>query len=68
MGRCVTVKDDYGEEDKGLTCLIVIAEPIPHPSNIEVPLDSSTFLSTHNMSMKFTYCDPRYGTATFVVL
>ena len=39
--------------------LMVIGEPIPHPSNIEVPLDSKTFLSRHTMDMKFTYCDDR---------
>uniref|UniRef100_UPI0035902888 hypoxia-inducible factor 1-alpha-like n=1 Tax=Myxine glutinosa TaxID=7769 RepID=UPI0035902888 len=41
------------------TFLVMICEPIPHPANIEVPLDSKTFLSRHNMDMKFTYCDER---------
>ena len=40
--------------------LVLIAEPIPHPSNIEVTLDSKTFLSRHAMDMKFTYCDERW--------
>ncbi|XP_048259127.1 hypoxia-inducible factor 1-alpha-like isoform X3 [Haliotis rufescens] len=39
--------------------LLAVGEPIPHPANIEVPLDSSTFLSKHNMNMTFTYCDDR---------
>lgn len=39
--------------------LVLICEPIPHPSNIEVPLDTKTFLSRHTMDMKFTYCDER---------
>ncbi|CAG5118905.1 unnamed protein product, partial [Candidula unifasciata] len=39
--------------------LVGIAEPIPHPSNIEVPLDSSTFLSKHSMDMRFVFCDNR---------
>ncbi|KAJ8308811.1 hypothetical protein KUTeg_013685 [Tegillarca granosa] len=39
--------------------LAAVGEPIPHPSNIEVPLDSKTFLSRHNMDMKFTFCDER---------
>lgn len=43
-----------------LSCLVLVGEPIPHPSNIEVPLDSQTFLSRHNMDMTFTYCDDRY--------
>ena len=47
------------KEDPGLACVMVIAEPIPHPSNIEVPLDTLTFLSRHSLNMKFTYCDER---------
>ncbi|XP_054653610.1 hypoxia inducible factor 1 subunit alpha a [Dunckerocampus dactyliophorus] len=39
--------------------LVLICDPIPHPSNIEVPLDAKTFLSRHTMDMKFTYCDER---------
>ncbi|XP_054653992.1 endothelial PAS domain-containing protein 1b isoform X2 [Dunckerocampus dactyliophorus] len=42
-----------------LTCTVLMCEPIPHPSNIEAPLDSRTFLSRHSMDMKFTYCDDR---------
>jgi hypoxia-inducible factor 1 alpha len=40
-------------------CLVAIGEPIPHPSNIEIPLDHQTFLSKHNLDMKFTYADDR---------
>ncbi|KAJ9599244.1 hypothetical protein L9F63_010246 [Diploptera punctata] len=42
-------------------CLVAIGEPIPHPSNIEIPLDHQTFLSKHNLDMKFTYADDRIG-------
>ncbi|KAH9519452.1 Hypoxia-inducible factor 1-alpha [Bulinus truncatus] len=42
-----------------LPYLVGIAEPIPHPVNIEVPLDSRTFLSKHSMDMHFTFCDER---------
>ena len=38
---------------------IAIGEAIPHPSNIEVPLDRRTFTSRHSMNMKFTDCDDR---------
>ncbi|XP_063079642.1 hypoxia inducible factor 1 subunit alpha b isoform X1 [Engraulis encrasicolus] len=47
----------YKEPPK--TYLVLICEPIPHPSNIEVPLDSKTFLSRHTLDMKFSYCDER---------
>nr|WNN25275.1 hypoxia-inducible factor 1 [Tubulanus polymorphus] len=40
-------------------CVVLVGEPIPHPSNINMPLDSKTFLSKHNMGMKFIYCDER---------
>lgn len=47
------------QDDPSLSCLMVVAEPIPHPANIEIPLDSRTFLSRHSLNMKFTYCDDR---------
>nr|XP_021192033.2 LOW QUALITY PROTEIN: hypoxia-inducible factor 1-alpha [Helicoverpa armigera] len=37
--------------------LVAVGRPIPHPSNIEIPLDSKTFLSKHSLDMKFTYVD-----------
>ncbi|KAK3728115.1 hypothetical protein RRG08_009016 [Elysia crispata] len=43
----------------GFPFLVGVAEPIPHPSNIEVPLDSKTFLSKHSMDMHFLFCDDR---------
>uniref|UniRef100_A0A8C9LDW4 Hypoxia-inducible factor 1-alpha n=1 Tax=Pavo cristatus TaxID=9049 RepID=A0A8C9LDW4_PAVCR len=46
-----------GYKKPPMTCLVLICEPIPHPSNIEVPLDSKTFLSRHSLDMKFSYCD-----------
>uniref|UniRef100_A0A8C2FQJ1 Hypoxia-inducible factor 1-alpha n=1 Tax=Cyprinus carpio TaxID=7962 RepID=A0A8C2FQJ1_CYPCA len=41
------------------TYLVLICESIPHPANIEAPLDSRTFLSRHTLDMRFTYCDER---------
>ncbi|XP_061913955.1 endothelial PAS domain-containing protein 1-like [Entelurus aequoreus] len=46
-------------KDPPLTCAVLMCEPIPHPSNIDAPFDSRTFLSRHSMDMKFTYCDDR---------
>ncbi|KAH9630795.1 hypothetical protein HF086_001023 [Spodoptera exigua] len=37
--------------------LVAVGRPIPHPSNIEIPLDSKTFLSKHSLDMKFNYVD-----------
>lgn len=48
--------------------LVLICEPIPHPANIEVLLDSRTFLSKHALNMRFSYCDERWGTPCNVVL
>ncbi|XP_005986474.1 hypoxia inducible factor 1 subunit alpha a isoform X1 [Latimeria chalumnae] len=52
-------KTHCGYQEPPMTCLVLICEPIPHPSNIEVPLDSKTFLSRHTLDMKFSYCDER---------
>ncbi|XP_053292646.1 endothelial PAS domain-containing protein 1b isoform X3 [Pleuronectes platessa] len=48
-----------GFKEPPLTCAVLMCEPIQHPSNIDTPLDSRTFLSRHSMDMKFTYCDER---------
>ncbi|KAM3870871.1 hypoxia inducible factor 1 subunit alpha a [Diretmus argenteus] len=48
-----------GHKEPPVTYLVLICDPIPHPSNIEVPLDTKTFLSRHTLDMKFTYCDER---------
>nr|AJG42197.1 hypoxia-inducible factor 2 alpha B [Gymnocypris namensis] len=48
-----------GFKEPPLTCVVMWCEPIAHPSNIDTPLDSKTFLSRHSMDMKFTYCDDR---------
>lgn len=37
--------------------LVAVGRPIPHPANIEIPLDSTTFLSKHSLDMKFSYTD-----------
>ncbi|KAL7731183.1 hypothetical protein ACLKA6_014375 [Drosophila palustris] len=44
---------------KGERVLIAIGRPIPHPSNIEIPLGTSTFLTKHSLDMKFTYVDDK---------
>lgn len=48
-----------GYKKPPMTCMVLICEPIPHPSNIEFPLDSKTFLSRHSLDMRFSYCDER---------
>ncbi|XP_069881618.1 endothelial PAS domain-containing protein 1 isoform X2 [Dipodomys merriami] len=48
-----------GYKEPLLSCLIIMCEPIQHPSHMDIPLDSKTFLSRHSMDMKFTYCDDR---------
>lgn len=43
----------------GTAYFVAFGEPIPHPSNIEVPLGSQTFLSQHSMDMRFTIWDEK---------
>ncbi|XP_059368977.1 hypoxia inducible factor 1 subunit alpha b [Carassius carassius] len=57
--ECDEGSGDSGFKEPPVTYLVLICEPIPHPSNIEVPLDSKTFLSRHTLDMKFSYCDER---------
>ncbi|KAK6307317.1 hypothetical protein J4Q44_G00224650 [Coregonus suidteri] len=48
-----------GHKEPSVPYLVLVCEPIPHPSNIEAPLDTKTFLSRHTLDMKFTFCDER---------
>lgn len=48
------------DEQKNTHQFVGIGRPIPHPSNIEVPLDSKTFLTKHSLDMKFSYVDDKY--------
>ncbi|KAM4772118.1 endothelial PAS domain-containing protein 1 [Rhinophrynus dorsalis] len=48
-----------GYKEPLMNCLVMMCQPIQHPSNIDIPLDSKTFLSRHSMDMRFTYCDDR---------
>ncbi|RXM95251.1 Synaptotagmin-16 [Acipenser ruthenus] len=50
-------QNNCGYKERPMTSMVLICDPIPHPSNIEVPLDSKTFLSRHSLDMKFSYCD-----------
>ncbi|XP_053614002.1 hypoxia-inducible factor 1-alpha-like isoform X2 [Plodia interpunctella] len=52
-------KEEKNAELKSLKSgsLIAVGRPIPHPSNIEIPLDNKTFLSKHSLDMKITYTD-----------
>ncbi|XP_058117384.1 protein similar [Anopheles ziemanni] len=50
----IACKDKEGQRQ-----LVSIARPLPHPANIEVPLDSSTFLTKHTLGMKFSYVDDK---------
>eukprot|EP00064_Thunnus_orientalis_P007879 superscaffoldBa00000900_g7901 len=50
-----TEQTPNGHKEPPVPYLVLICDPIPHPSNIEVPLDTKTFLSRHTMDMKFTY-------------
>ncbi|XP_062413309.1 hypoxia inducible factor 1 subunit alpha a isoform X3 [Pungitius pungitius] len=54
-----TEETPNGHKEPPVPYLVLICDPIQHPSNIEVPLDTKTFLSRHTMDMKFTYCDER---------
>lgn len=57
-------EEEEEEEDESMghdtnISLVLVGSPIPHPSNIEIPLGRHTFLSKHSLSMKFTYADEK---------
>lgn len=54
-------RDSEGEvnERSSGASLVLVGCPIPHPSNIEIPLGRHTFLSKHSLGMKFTYADEK---------
>uniref|UniRef100_A0A8C7MHX4 Hypoxia-inducible factor 1-alpha n=1 Tax=Oncorhynchus kisutch TaxID=8019 RepID=A0A8C7MHX4_ONCKI len=54
-----TEQSPIGHKEQPVSYLVLVCDPIPHPSNIEAPLDTKTFLSRHTLDMKFTYCDER---------
>ncbi|XP_014663091.1 PREDICTED: hypoxia-inducible factor 1-alpha-like isoform X2 [Priapulus caudatus] len=58
-GSFVVVEEDDKDAAGMSSCLVVVCQGIPHPSNIESPLDSKTFISRHSMDMKFTFTDSR---------
>lgn len=51
-------QEETVEKEPGVS-LVVVASPVPHPSNIETPLGKYTFLSKHSLNMKFTYADDK---------
>lgn len=38
---------------------VAVGRPLPHPANIEIPLDCSTFLTKHTLDMRFSYVDDK---------
>nr|QKM76936.1 hypoxia-inducible factor 1 alpha A [Triplophysa scleroptera] len=48
-----------GFSEPPLTCVTMLCAPIPHPSTVDTPLHSKTFMSRHSMDMRFIYCDER---------
>ena len=63
--QTLTEQTTSGHKETPVPYLVLICDPIPHPSNIEAPLDTKTFLSRHTLDMKFTYCDERSVLLTF---
>ncbi|XP_051535908.1 hypoxia-inducible factor 1-alpha isoform X3 [Myxocyprinus asiaticus] len=58
-GHIQTLSSEDESSTPGGSFLTLLCEPIPHPSSVEFPLDSSTFLTRHNMDLTFTQCDGR---------
>lgn len=57
--KVMHVSGHIAVHENGERLFIAIGRPVPHPSNIEVPLGSSTFLTKHTLDMKFSYVDDK---------
>ncbi|XP_044746845.1 hypoxia-inducible factor 1-alpha isoform X2 [Coccinella septempunctata] len=53
--RAAPSENDVDQKLKN--CYAAIANPIPHPSNIESPLPKQTFVTKHSLDMKFIHAD-----------
>ncbi|KAM9811348.1 hypoxia inducible factor 1 subunit alpha, like isoform 3-T4 [Syngnathus typhle] len=51
--------DDSSAEPSKDAVMTLLCEPIPHPSSVDFPLDTYTFLTRHSMDMYFTQCEGR---------
>ncbi|XP_053502327.1 hypoxia inducible factor 1 subunit alpha, like [Ictalurus furcatus] len=58
-GRMKTLNQEGEGSSPVGSYMTLLCEPIPHPSCVEFPLDSSTFLTRHNMDLHFIQCDGR---------
>ncbi|XP_042868035.1 hypoxia-inducible factor 1-alpha-like isoform X2 [Penaeus japonicus] len=59
--KVVQVSGEVVQHEEDQTWLVALGTPVPHPSNIEFPLDKQTFVSKHSLDMKFTYVDDNVG-------
>ena len=47
-------------ESEKTSSIVALGVPVPHPSNIEMPLGKETFVTKHTLDMKFTYVDEKF--------
>lgn len=59
--KVVQVSGELVGREEEQSWLVALGTPVPHPSNIEFPLDKQTFVSKHSLDMKFTYVDDNVG-------
>nr|ACU30154.1 hypoxia inducible factor 1 alpha [Penaeus vannamei] len=59
--KVVQVSGEVVQHEEDQAWLVALGTPVPHPSNIEFPLDKQTFVSKHSLDMKFTYVDDNVG-------
>ncbi|XP_047676799.1 hypoxia inducible factor 1 subunit alpha, like isoform X1 [Tachysurus fulvidraco] len=59
IGYLKTLNQEGEDSSPAGSYMTLLCEPIPHPSYVEFPLDSNTFLTRHNMDLHFNHCDDR---------
>lgn len=57
--KVIHISGHIATDSNGNHQLVCVGRPMPHPSNIEIPLGSTTFLTKHSLDMKFSYVDDK---------
>lgn len=57
--KVIHVSGHVVSNENGERQLISVGRPLPHPSNIQIPMGTTTFLTKHSLDMKFSYVDDK---------
>ena len=56
-GKVLAGRGGAGRDGAWLVC---VACPVPHPTNLETPLDRWSLVSKHDLGLRFTFADEKW--------